>query len=339
MISEEQTRALLDCCEERLGRLDTLRAQLLGNKPKEALWELLVLYACIDAAPTIHYEPEPSHPDVLLFDESGNHILSVEATFVHSNTTKLSELYREFQQYLYKDIVKCEPSIKGVRISLDNLSDYQKDVNLPPPHTWKSLLGSVDGNSRYSELLQSQKQVIEFPKADLVITLAIHDREGVSGGYKVPGLPEIFSDHVCYKTVKRKGRQAKKWPSSIIDKPLLVIVGADEVSSEFDLEGGGQAVGLKKAIYGALLDTTKMEPLHRINLLGDWRNKATKLNVSGSNLISSVLMVHLSRPAGSWFSAESDRKSPVLSYFKNKDAREVFIKNRKRQITLEFIRR
>lgn len=317
MISEQQARTLLEHCEDRLGKdsLVSLRLSLLGNKPKESLWELLVLYACLDAAPIVQHEPKVGMPDVLLFDESGAHILSVEATFIHSRSTKKSEIISEFRRYVYKDVTKHVPSIKGLRIDLENLSDRRKDVCLPPSHTWKSLLASLGRHSRYSDLRKGQGQVIEFPEINLLVTMSPDDREGPSGGNKVPGLPQELTGHPCYKILKSKGGQAKNWQPSIKEAPILVIIGVDGVSGEFDVDGQG-VIGLRQAVLGALLDTTKLPPLVRMNLLNDWRPKALRLNVDGSKLISGVAVINLYSQSA----LGSGSKYPKISYFKNEDA-------------------
>jgi len=311
MISEDQIREVLKICETNIGAgaLDKLRKDLMGQKrPKEAIWELLVLFACIEAVPKVVFEPTSSSPDIHLYDDQNNLILYVEAVFTESRCNNLSNSLNDLGREIYKEIAKNHESLTRLHIRLEKLSDPNKPPTAPDKHLWVPEIIKPIRHLNFQDLLLTGKQRINFDTYDLsaIITQEESSR-GFTTGFLTPGLPKKFTDHPCYKVIKKKGRQAKNWPSDVTQKPILLAIGTDSSSHEFDQDL------LRQAVYSALLDSKKIPLVTRVNLLNHWSDKPARFHVDGSKYISSVLFIQIK----SGYDLGYNKRNPHLTLFHN----------------------
>ena len=315
MISEEQAREMLRLCEVRLGSLITLRSQLLGNNPKAALWELVVLFACIDAAPNIKHEPGPGFPDVMLFDEDEQLLLSIEATFIGSDSSGCQRLFDDFCEFITKHVKKYQPLIRGLDINISSHIDKSKDVTLPDRHRWSNLLTSLV-TTQYVELDKSGEQTIVIEAEDLEINLKRRgDDMNLYSGFS-PDDTKVVSNHACYRRLKQKGAQINKWSTEIRDKPILIIIGSDSNSCDSVNDTG--PITVRQAVYSALLETDKKSTVQKINMTGQFGVGHGRFNVHGSKHISGVLMIHLANNSSGWLTTNRN-KTPKEDYYRNED--------------------
>ncbi len=323
MISEEQAREMLRLCEEKLGPLVPLRSQLLGNNPKAALWELIVLFACIEAAPNIKHEPGPGSPDVMLFDKNDGLLLSIEATFIGSDSSGRQRLFDDFCEFITKQIKTHQPSIRGIEINVSCHIDQFKDVTLPDRHRWSNILTFLV-TTHYFVLDKSGEQTIVIEDEDLEINLKRRDDDiNLYIGFSADD-PKVVSNHTCYRRLKQKGAQINKWSAEIRDKPILIIIGSDSNPSDFNNDTG--PITMRQAIYSALLETDNMSTVQKINMTGQFGVSHGRFNVHGSKQISGVLMIHLVSNSSGWLTPNLN-KTPKEGYYPNKDCIHLISKN------------
>ena len=292
MLSEEQIKELLLSCEQSIGKeLIDLRKRLLAHKNYNAtIWELIVLYIFLTGSVEVDHEPSTAMPDICLAGGSVEKLF-IEATVVSSRTKEQSERIDKFRSWLRQRVEKEFQPFTGAIIDLGSKSK-DSDISIPPEHEWKSMLGDQSWKYFLSELTSTNSGIWVCPLGNVTVRFSINDTEYISGGHAVPNLPKIVDEHVVYRAIKNKGQQIKQWSSDVKSAPIVLVIGCDEVSSEFNSNGFG--IGLKEAIYNALLDPHKMGLADRYNIL---RNGAIvgirSKQVNGARHISAVVFVNL----------------------------------------------
>lgn len=161
MISEDQARAMLNYCEERLGRkVSVLRQHLLKSRDTlGALWELVVLYTAMQLGEDVEHEPTQKCPDVGMAIQGVDHFW-IEATHLGRRDLIPDQMASQLQRWL-----RCELSAnygidaKTYRSSLYSRPD-REDICIPSQHLWPHLRSNKDWQS-FARRMQERKKTTE----------------------------------------------------------------------------------------------------------------------------------------------------------------------------------
>lgn len=288
---------MIEECEVRIGRtLDGLRKQLLwSDNTLGALWELIVLHACVQLGPGVDHEPAQATPDIVL-NLQGVEPFAVEATHIDWPDRDEQELRHKFIDWIRSCLQKrgVDPS------SFDpHLGPSDPSVNheiLPHEHLWKGLLRTdawscvVDASER-----PPQKIEVDLPspfRARLSIEFTGVTNDGLSAGFRAAGSIERASDHPVYAALRSKADQARDWKR---DEPLVVCIGSS-LSPLFPM--GESRPSAEAAVAVALMNTSQWPIVEQLNRLRDGSGKDYR--VRGGERISGVVLTSIEDPHLGW---------------------------------------
>ena len=288
---------MIEECEGRIGRtLDGLRKQLLwSDNTLGALWELIVLHACMQLGPGVDHEPAQATPDIVL-NLPGVEPFAVEATHIDWPDREEQELRHKFIDWVRSCLQKrgVDPS------SFDpHLGPSDPSVNheiIPHEHLWKGLLRTdawasvVDASAR-----PPQKIEVDLPlpfRAKLTIEFTGVAKDGLSAGFRAAGSIERVADHPVYAALRSKADQARNWKR---EEPLVVCIGSS-LSPLFPI--GESRPGAEAAVAAALMNTSQWPIIEQLNRLRDGSGKDYR--VRGAERISAVVLTSIEDPHLGW---------------------------------------
>ena len=299
MISERQIRNLLKECEVYLGcKLENIRSRLLSNHDYSAtIWELVILYSSMDLGARVEHEPGRAMPDLKLSDQD-EVLFWLEVLEVGSATKKQSKRIGDLHDWIYNQLRESGCQLNGGIIDISPI-EPKNELSIPPFNEWKSLKKSASWKSFVSDVRSSGVGRWDFCSGNACISFSANQSECLTASYLVPNLPKYVKQHPVYKAIKRKGKQIKKWDSSITDRPIVLVICTTDNSPEFERRGNG--IDLEEAIYTALLDPHKLNLIDRFNILRDGTvddDLIKSKQVLGARLISGVIFVQLKSQSG-----------------------------------------
>ena len=292
MISEKQILHILTECEAAIGKpLEKLRNRLLCHDMSFShIWELITLYSILPLG-QVEAESQPGEPDVCLRCPSCPPIW-IEASYIYPRHKEKIRDSRDFPSWIRRSLLMAGVHYaKYVNIEI-SASDPSEDFTVPPRNQWKKMTSHPSWNSFIKSARSSDLKKAKWtcPLGNVSISL-----DGV-GHYPMTtlpsiGLPETVRDHPVYKNIMEKARQATKWKKlgSNYD-PLVLCFGASEEILQIE-SSYWSAVPLRKAVYAALLDRSKLSDIQAYNITGSMSNK--RMRVKGSKYISGVIVVTL----------------------------------------------
>lgn len=293
MISERQISGLLEECERALGHpLPGLRSRLLRHDNFTAsLWELASLFVCVKSQLNVTYEPAPAHPDLRIANPDAEPFW-IEVTSVSPRSRAATAALRRFHTWIFEQAKKQGFIGPGAEIRIDEL-DATHEISMPPDNQWPRLSRSDSGNRFFYDVTKTGHGVWIDHDNNFKIRFTRLESETLSGGYPVLGIPKAIRDHPVYRSIKSKADQIKsKWDDSVRADPIVLVIGAEDQSSEFNLRDA--RVGLEHAVNAALLDPRKLTFIERYNNLGNrYFTEIKSDRVAGAKWISAVLFVNL----------------------------------------------
>lgn len=290
MLSEKQIRAIIEECEVVLGRdLTELRKRLLRQRHTEAnIWELIVLYGSLPLGKVI-YEPTEGTPDICIESENGTAIW-LEATYVYPRHQVHYNDLQNFPQWIREQLNNygCSWALKA-EIRLDP-AVQKENILIPPRNKWSQMLRNTSWNE-FVVLAKAQHSALwKCPIDNLKVHAARSPSPSVVAGYPVPDIPKHPREHPVYRTIEKKAKQVRDWKDEGNDySPLFLILGTDDQSGRVD-SGKISGVSTDQAIYAALADTSKWDPVTTYNKMGSW--DGGRLRVSNSSLIAGVVFAN-----------------------------------------------
>lgn len=331
MISEDQARALLNCCESRVGRrLVQLRSRLLGHEDTlGALWELVVLHV-VSLAGEVEHEPAEATPDVLLrtraprfralsrlFGSSYRHAVWVEATHIGWQPRDASDRVQAFIRWM-----RHELSNAGVdpHTYVPQIREPEGDTHLalPPENQWARLRRD-DAWVRFIDRVAKReaKDILIIRPGNMncrvIVTLSDKPNRYATSTFTAPGIIRSISDHPVFRAIKSKANQSKGWDTH--DRPVILCVGSSLSTGLFGTPSGS-AVSTDAAVLAALHDTSKWHPIHQHNILRD--TSGTKYRPSGVSRIAGVVVVSIEDRI-EWLPKTHLRRA-VTRYYRNDNA-------------------
>ncbi len=282
---------MIEECEDRIGRpLDGLRKQLLwSDNTLGALWELIVLHACVQLGPGVDHEPAQATPDIVL-NLPGVEPFAVEATHIDWPDREEQELRHKFIDWVRSCLQKrgVDPS------SFDpHLGPSDPSVNheiLPHEHLWKGLLRTDAWSSVVDAAARPpQKIEVDLPppfRAKLAIEFTGVAKDGLSAGFRAAGSIERVADHPVYAALRSKADQARDWKR---EEPIVVCIGSSLTTSLFPMAESHP--GAEAAVAAALRNTSRWPIIHQLNRLRDGSGK--DYSVRGAERISAVVLTSI----------------------------------------------
>lgn len=291
VITESQARAMIEECEVRIGRtLDGLRKQLLwSDNTLGALWELIVLHACVQLGPGVDHEPAQRMPDIVL-SLPGVEPFAVEATHIDWPDREEQELRHKFIDWVRVWLQKrnVDPSTFDPHLGPSD-PNLNHDI-VPPEHLWKALL-STDEWSRIVDAAERPPNKVEVHlpppfRAKLAIEFTGVAKDGLSAGFRAAGSIERVADHPVYAALRSKSKQASNWKR---EEPIVVCIGSSLTTSLFPMAEAHP--GAEAAVAAALMNTSRWPIIDQLNRLRDGSGK--DYSVRGAKRISAVVLTSI----------------------------------------------
>lgn len=239
----------------------------------------------------------------------------MESLVVRSSTNAQSNLISEIRHWIFKQLNEVGCSLKGATIDILPL-DANRELSLPPSNKWKQEMKTESWRALVKSIRSTGTGTWEYVDGNASITISPHRDGYLLGGNPIPNLPNRVEDHPVYRAIKRKGAQARKWDKEVRSKPIVLVIGTEDISPEFGIYDSGSGVELDQAIWSALLDAHKIGFIDRYNILRDGSlERVQSKQVSGARYISGVMFVrleHMIRP---------------LDYTKNRIAKSRLFRN------------
>jgi len=295
---------MLDRCEEHQQReLPVLRASLLRNSyPIGAIWELACLYHSIEHFVDVEHEPKQAHPDILIRSANGSPDFAIEATVVNENNN-MSAGAEAFVSQLVKQIRKSRIKFVGSESRITKIK-INEAAQVPDFSSLPALFRTDIWKAFVSQISDSGEGILILDDLNIQCKFRTRDEPNDSCSCFSEDLPKSVKDYPVYKTIKRKGAQISRWQQDRKCFPIVLAIWLDKSADKVLRRGPSHPeANIKSAVYGALLDSARLDPLTRYNLLrkklairhGQWRPDMSTDQVSSARCISAVLVCHRGR--------------------------------------------
>jgi len=306
MISEEQARALLEYCEQQVGRpLEQLRARLLAHEDAlGTLWELIVLHTASLIADVDH-EPGEAVPDVLVKSRASSsrwldrlldrfnryrNSLWLEATHVRWAPGEAADKVNAFINWIRNDLRQAgaSPGSHDLRV-LD--PDDKTEIDIPRKEGWALLGRDPEWQAFRRKAVSEPSTQLEIVKPGgmscrVVLSPKPPGRHRAVSSFTAPRVIRSISDHPIYKAIKNKARQAKEWNTR--RRPVVLCIGSTLSTGLFGAQHSLE-VSTEAAVLAALYDTSKWHPIHQHNVLRDTSGR--RYRPSGVSRVAAVIVV------------------------------------------------
>jgi hypothetical protein len=309
MLSERQIEYLLKECEARLNApLAGLRERLLRDRNYAgSIFELVLLYVLLNRFERVEPETGPGMPDVIIRGR-WRHRLSLEAAVVSSPSSAELAKSSEFNRWLYREIVKLMP-IKGASIVIDPKPGKTDDARVPPAHRWPVMQKDPSWHVFVGQVRDQGQARWECPEGNISVHFKARQDEYLTAQPLAPARPTDITRHPVYREIRRKARQAKRWPRHLRKRPIALVICTPGGGREFWSGHDVDDYSIHRAVFSALLDHERMNDLDRINVLRQRLKfrpqhptgvyvEPNRLRVAGSELISAVLIVRMEQDHG-----------------------------------------
>jgi hypothetical protein len=301
VLSERQIEHLLESCERKLSKsLSVLRERLLrdGN-PGSVIWELVLLHTFLGRFDRVEHEPGAGMPDLVVRGLMLNR-LCVEAAAVTSPSAAELKHSSEFDSWLYRAVIKEGVPANGAHITVQIL-DATKEAEIPQKHRWGSMQKHPSWKQFIDQLRDRGEGLWPCPQGNIAVHFRTQQNGIVSSRPLVSDLPNDITKHPVYREIRAKARQIRNWPWRLRRQPIILAICIPERGREFSEHASSADYSVNRAVFSALLNHDRMNNLDRINILRQrlkWnldgiQVEANRLRVSGSDLVSAVLIVRI----------------------------------------------
>jgi hypothetical protein len=236
------------------------------------------------------------------------HRLSLEAAVVSSPSSAELAKSSEFNRWLYREIVKLMP-INGASIVIDPKPGKTGDARVPPAHRWPVMQKDPSWQVFVGQVRDQGQARWECPEGNISVRFKARQDEYLTAQPLAPARPTDITRHPVYREIRRKARQAKRWPRHLRKRPVVLVICTPGGGREFWCGHDVDDYSIHRAVFSALLDHERMNDLDRINVLRQRLKfrpqhptgvyvEPNRLRVAGSELISAVLIVRIEQDHG-----------------------------------------